>query len=121
MRKHVYTICEQERRRSACAAPQSDQRLCGSLPRQYYSSNFYIGNFKSLASFCGCAGRFESYLVENHEDRFSRDEAQLYEHFLDCTSMLIIFFNVTAIFEPHHDKINKMTCTPSEDSGQPGH
>ena len=25
---------------------------------------------------CGCAGRFESYLVENPDDKFSRDEAQ---------------------------------------------
>ena len=31
----------------------------------------------TLASFCGCAGRFESYLVENPEDRFSRDEAHI--------------------------------------------
>ena len=30
-----------------------------------------------LTSFCGCASRFESYLVANPEDRFSRDEAQL--------------------------------------------
>ena len=37
-------------------------------------SSFYIRNFKPLATFCGCAGRFESYLVENPEDRFSRDE-----------------------------------------------
>ena len=32
MRKPVYTICEQQRRRSACASAQSDQRLCCSLP-----------------------------------------------------------------------------------------
>ena len=25
------------------------------------------------------------------------------------------------LFEPPHDKISKMTCTPSEDSDQPGH
>ena len=30
-----------------------------------------------LPSFCGCAGRFESYLVSNPEDRFSRDEAHI--------------------------------------------
>ena len=41
------------------------------------SLSFYIQNFKALASFCGCAGRFESYLVENPEDRFSHDEAHL--------------------------------------------
>ena len=28
-----------------------------------------------LASFCSSAGRFESHLVGNPEDRFSRDEA----------------------------------------------
>ena len=32
-------------------------------------------SFKPLASRCGCAGRFESYLVANPENRFSRDEA----------------------------------------------
>ena len=34
-------------------------------------------DFKPPASICGSAGRFESYLVENPEDRFSRDEAPL--------------------------------------------
>ena len=55
MRKYVFAICEQQRRRSAC----------------------YIRNFKPLSSFCGCAGRFMSYLVANPKDRFSRDEAHL--------------------------------------------
>ena len=32
MRKSVYAICEQQRRRLACAFAQSDQRLCYSLP-----------------------------------------------------------------------------------------
>ena len=32
MRKLVYDIREQQRRRSACASAQSDQRLCCSLP-----------------------------------------------------------------------------------------
>ena len=40
-------------------------------------SSFYIQNFKPPHSFCGCAGRFVSYLVGNPEDRFSRDEAHL--------------------------------------------
>ena len=33
MRKPVFAICEQQRRRSACASSQSDQRLCYSLLR----------------------------------------------------------------------------------------
>ena len=79
MRKPVYAICEQQRRRSACASAQSDQRLC-CLPSTWYKTSsfyMYIRNFKPLSSFCGCAGQFESYLVANAEDRVSRDEAQL--------------------------------------------
>ena len=34
-------------------------------------------NLKPLACLCSWAGRFESYLVRNHDDRFSRDEALL--------------------------------------------
>ena len=41
---------------------QSAQRLCCSLLR---ISRFYNRNFKTLASFCGCAGRFVSGLVGN--------------------------------------------------------
>ena len=39
---------------------------------------FYIQNFKTLASFCSWAGRIESHLVGNPEDRFSRGVAQLF-------------------------------------------
>ena len=56
---------------------QSNQRLCCSLPRLYNILSFYIRNFKPLASFCGCAGPFESYVVENPKDRFSYEEAQM--------------------------------------------
>ena len=37
---------------------------------------------KFLASFCVCADRFESYLVENPEDRVVRDEAQFNDSLL---------------------------------------
>ena len=80
MRKPVYAICEQQRRRSACASAQSDQRLWCSLPRSYDTSSFYIRNFKSLPNLYGCAGRFESTLVANPEDRISRDEVQMPQH-----------------------------------------
>ena len=60
-----YVICEQQRRRSACASAQSDQRLYCSLPRQNdtCSSFIYIRNFKILASLCSWAGQFLSCLV----------------------------------------------------------
>ena len=41
------------------------------------SLSFLMCNFKTLASLWSWAGWFESYLVANPEDRFSRDEAQL--------------------------------------------
>ena len=47
-------------------------------------SSFYIRNFKPLASLCGCVGRFESYLVEIPEDRFSRDEPHFVPGRLFC-------------------------------------
>ena len=34
-------------------------------------------NFKTLASLCSWAGKFESYLVKNPKDRFSRDVARV--------------------------------------------
>ena len=76
-RKPVFTICEQQRCRSACTSVQSGQRLCYSLHRWYNTSNFYIQNFKPLASFCGCTGQFYSTLVSNLEDRFSCDEVEI--------------------------------------------
>ena len=53
MRKPVYAICKKRRRRSVCASTKAQIRL----PIIWY--------FKPLASFCGCIGRFESYLVAN--------------------------------------------------------
>ena len=31
------------------------------------------------------------------------------------------FIRLFLLYEPYHDKTNKMTCAPSEDSDQPGH
>ena len=60
-----YAICEQQRRRSACASPQSDQRLCCLLPRQNDTSSLYIWNFKILAGRCSWAGQFVSCLIRD--------------------------------------------------------
>ena len=78
MRKLVLAICKQQRCRSACASAQSDQHLYCLLLRQYNTSSFYIQIFKTLACLCSWAGQFESYLVTNPEERFPRDEAQMY-------------------------------------------
>ena len=57
---------------------QSDQYLCCSLLKQYNICSCYVLNFKTQANLCGCAGRFESNLVANYEDRFSRDEVHFF-------------------------------------------
>ena len=49
MRKPVYVIYEQQRRKPACASAQSDQRLL--LFAAYNIVIFYICNFITLASF----------------------------------------------------------------------
>ena len=76
-RKPVYVLCKQQRRSSACASAQSDQRLYCLLPTLYNTSSFYTRNFKPLASLCSWAGQFESYLVRNPKVRFSCDMAHL--------------------------------------------
>ena len=50
MRKPVYVICEQQNCRLACAAAQSDQHLCCSLPRYCNTYTWLMPNFKTLAS-----------------------------------------------------------------------
>ena len=78
MRKSVYPICEQRRRRSACASAKSaDQRLFFVHCLDIIISLLAIAEISRLASLWSWAGRFESYLVKNPEDRFSRDEAQI--------------------------------------------
>ena len=92
MRKPVLAICEQQRCRSA----QSDQHLSRSLPRWYNISSFYIRNFKPLASLYSWEGRFESTLVGNPEDRFSRDKAQINISFMralyEAVFVCLLFF-----------------------------
>ena len=75
----------------------------------------YILNFKTLASLSCWAGRFESYLVENPEDGFSRDKA----HFIStCPRSDKGHVTVTGKYKPENDKTNRVTCAPSKDSDQ---
>ena len=97
MRKPVYAICGQQRRSSACTSTQSDQHLCCLLPRQYNTSFFCVRNFKPLASVCGCAGRFESYLVANPKDRFSRDLP--HNILCDCDPFIKIYIDLQKFME----------------------
>ena len=49
-RKPVFGVCEQHRRRPACASAQPDQRLCCLLIAKYKTLTRYNSNFNFLAS-----------------------------------------------------------------------
>ena len=51
--------------------------ICAVWSALLFAASFYIQNLKCLASFCRCAGRFESYLVETPKTGFSHDKAHL--------------------------------------------
>ena len=71
MRKPVYAICEQQRHRSACSL------ISASVVRFLDSIISLVSLLLTLANPCSWADWFVSYLVENPEDRFSHDEAQI--------------------------------------------
>ena len=83
-------VCEQQKRRPACASGQTDQRLCYWLIGKYHILTCYRREFNFLASLCSLAGWFESHHVRNPEDRFSRNEAHL--RVQESQSMLLCCF-----------------------------
>ena len=70
-------VCEQHRRRPACASAQSYQHLCFSFFGKNHIKPCYRWNFSFLASLCRWGDRFETRFEGNREDSFSRDEAQM--------------------------------------------
>ena len=65
-------------------------------------------NFKTLAGHCGCAGPFESYLVTNPEDRFSREVAHIIlmvgrPVWVPSQEQLVPFFNDFDMLQPGID------------------
>ena len=75
IRKPAFCICKNKDADQLGGNREVDQRLCFCI---YAKSTYFLNlNFKSLAIFCGCTARFVSDLVENPEDRFSHNAAQL--------------------------------------------
>ena len=72
-------------------ADQPDQRLCCSLFRYYNISIFYSRNFKTLASFRGCAGRFVSGLVGNSRRHVLSCRGSHVYHLFQMTNQYILF------------------------------
>ena len=66
MRNPAFAICEQPR-----------SLISAFVVRCLYRIIYFVQNLKPLASPYSWAGQFESHLVANPEDRFSRDVAQI--------------------------------------------
>ena len=102
MRKPVFALYEQQRRRSDCAFTQSDQHLCCSLLRKYNTCSCYVPNFKNLASLCSWAGRCVSYLVAIPEN----EDQIKYCHYV--VSIKFPFFWMDFL---KNEKLYSNTCT----------
>ena len=76
MRKPDYCICEKKAKIS-CAV--TAQRISAFV----FATQIRIHLLIPLACFCDCTGRFESHLVGNPKDRFSRVAAHTIAQFLD--------------------------------------
>ena len=62
--------------------------------------------------------RFGLYVQNCHQHEYSQTRLSVPPPNLDCMSQEV---STKVVFEPPHDKTNKLTCAPSEDSDQPGH
>ena len=77
MRKLVFCICENKDADQLRGNREADQRLCFRYTDSIIPLLPFIGNFKPLVIFCGCAARFVLDLVGNTEDQFSHNEAHI--------------------------------------------
>ena len=71
-------VCKQQKRRTACASAQSNQRLSCSLIRRYHIKACSKRNYTILARLCSLAGWFRYDKIGNPEDRLCRDDASYY-------------------------------------------
>ena len=75
-------------------ADQPAHPHCCSLLRYYNNSTLYSRKFKTLASFCGCAGRFLSYLVGNSRRHILSCRSSHVSHISYCLSCMPYFVSV---------------------------
>ena len=113
MTKPIYTICEQQRCKSACVL-HSLKFIFVIL----YRSTLWISRLKLASVAEQTCLRFT--WVHISYDRFSHDMAQVGQWVLIQWKNSLMSMR-TKPSEPPHDKTNRMTCVPSKDSDQPGH
>ena len=77
VRKPAFRICENKDADQLRGNREADKRLCFRYTDSAIPLLSKSENFKPLAIFCDCTARFVSVVVENPEDRFSQNEAQI--------------------------------------------
>ena len=84
MRKPAFCICENKGADQLWCNYAADQHLCFR-----YKDRTISLNFKPLAIFHGCTALFVSDMVENTEDRFSHERAQISETRIEREPFLV--------------------------------
>ena len=72
---------------------------------------------KALATLCRCTGSPEPSLVAYVISTIISNYCKIGSNYCKMVSLV----SSESVYELQHDKTNKMTCEPSEDSDQPGH
>ena len=102
-RKPIIYTCENKGADQFCGNREAGQRRCFR-----YTDSSFIRNFKLLAIFCDCTGRFVSDLVGNPNCWFSDAQAHMFSSYV-CQCPIVIYhrgfwsenFRLTAQFTDH--------------------
>ena len=119
-RKPIFRVCEQHRRRAACASAQTDQRPFYSLTGRCHIKTYFRQNFNSTASLRSSGDRFESRFFGNPEDWFCRDEAHIFSKVGKSLCLLVDEISCTQKsikLKPKGSTLNTM-CPPLLRSGE---
>ena len=141
-------LCVQQRLISAWASTQSDQSslsACPKLPKATHKAHaktpirldsHSVNNFRKKKPLLTCKvsiikhklfNSFPNGLFESQIDTEKMTESlqtSYHPNYRECLSIPLGRFctrAATSLKELPHDKTNKVTCAPSEDSDQPGH
>ena len=95
-RKPDFVECEQQRRRPDCVDAQAGLPLCYSMPGKCISLACYMQIFNILASICSRVDCFESDLVANPEERFSRYKLQYWPRIVPHRTLKNILLSIRA-------------------------
>ena len=102
----VFRVCEQHRRRPACATAQSDQCPCYSRFGKHHIKTCYQQNFNFPASLSSWGAWSESRFVGNPKDRFCRNEAHVLLYlsllvpWVCLWSLIVVFTGRIPLFKP---------------------